>query len=67
MDYRMDMARELMRTSDKQMKEISSLVGYEDYSQFEKLFRREVGMAPLDYRKSQDHARAEKDKVGKEE
>ncbi len=51
MDYRMDMAREMMRTSDKQMKEISSLVGYDDYSQFEKLFKKENHMTPLDYRK----------------
>ena len=53
-DYRMEKARELIRTTEKQMKEISCMVGYDDYSQFEKLFRKENGLSPVDYRRQRN-------------
>jgi len=48
--YRMEKACLLLTSSDKQMKEISTLVGYEDYSQFVKMFRKVIGMTPQEYR-----------------
>lgn len=55
-DYRMERACELLCTTTKQMKEISSLVGYDDYSQFVKMFRKVIGTTPQEYRK--DHMNA---------
>lgn len=50
-DYRMEKACEFLRTTTKQMKEISSLVGYDDYSQFVKMFRKVIGTTPQEYRR----------------
>lgn len=50
-EYRMKKACEYMRNTSKQMKEISILTGYEDYSQFVKMFRKVVGITPQEYRK----------------
>lgn len=50
--YRMEKACQLLSSSKKQMKEISSLVGYDDYSQFVKMFHKVVGLPPQEYRKN---------------
>lgn len=51
-DFRMEKACELLSSTDKQMKEISALTGYDDYSQFVKMFRKVIGMTPQEYRKN---------------
>lgn len=45
-DYRMEKARDLVRGSDMPIKEISILVGYEDYRHFSKLYRKRFGKLP---------------------
>lgn len=50
-NYRMAKACELLTSTKKQMKEISNLVGYDDYSQFVKMFRKMLGVTPQEYRK----------------
>ena len=54
-DYRMAKACELLTSTKKQMKEISNLVGYDDYSQFVKMFRKVIGVTPQEYRKGEDN------------
>ena len=49
-NYRMEKAEELLLTTDDQIKQISLQVGYEDYSQFVKMFRKMVLMSPQEYR-----------------
>jgi len=49
-DYRMNIACNYLRNSNKQMKEVSILVGYEDYSQFAKMFKKKYKMTPQDYK-----------------
>ena len=49
-NYRMEKAKEFLKNTDYQIKEISLRVGYEDYSQFVKMFRKKIGQTPLDYR-----------------
>ncbi|MBQ9156900.1 MAG: phosphoenolpyruvate hydrolase family protein [Eubacterium sp.] len=49
-NYRMEKAKELLLTTDDQIKQISLQVGYEDYSQFVKMFRKMVLMSPQEYR-----------------
>jgi len=51
-DFRMEKAMELLKNTDKQMKEISLLVGYDDYAQFSKMFKKLYQMTPQDFRKS---------------
>ena len=50
--YRMKKACELLRETDRQIKEISFLVGYDDYAQFVKMFRKVIGTTPQKYRTS---------------
>ena len=59
MDSRMDLARYLLRSTDKSVNEISSQVGYADNAAFFRVFRQYVGMTPAQYRKEK---RAQKDK-----
>ena len=49
--YRMKKACEYLSTTAMQIKEISSLAGYDDYSQFVKIFKKTMGMTPLEYRR----------------
>lgn len=51
-DFRMEKAMELLKNTDKQMKEIALLVGYDDYAQFSKMFKKLYQMTPQDFRKS---------------
>ena len=48
---RMDLARYLLRTSDKSVNEISNQVGYADNAAFFRAFRQHTGMTPAQYRK----------------
>ena len=48
---RMDMAKYLLRSTDKSINEISSAVGYADNAAFFRIFRRHTGKTPARYRK----------------
>ena len=48
---RMDLARYLLRSTDKSVNEISSQVGYADNAAFFRAFRQHTGMTPAQYRK----------------
>ena len=47
---RMDMARYLLRSTDKSVNEISNTVGYADNAAFFRAFRQHTGMTPAQYR-----------------
>jgi len=49
-DYRMDMAKELLRRSSKKSNEIGVLVGYKDPHYFSYLFKKTQGITPTQYR-----------------
>lgn len=49
---RMEKAAELLKKSDLSVKDIGSMIGYENTSYFVKLFRNTFGMTPLQYRQS---------------
>ena len=49
-DFRMKKAQEFLRETDKSIKDIASLVGYDDYMQFSKMFKKKVGMTPQQYK-----------------
>lgn len=48
---RLNAAKELLARTDLSVSEIALLVGYNDYSYFIRLFKREVGRTPMNYRK----------------
>lgn len=48
---RMDAAKELLKRSDLSVSEVSMTVGYDNYSYFIKMFKRETGLTPMQYRK----------------
>jgi AraC family transcriptional regulator of arabinose operon len=50
-DLRLRQARELLRSTDLQIKAVASQVGYEDPYFFSRLFRRKVGVSPRAYRR----------------
>lgn len=50
-DWRMEEAKHLLRTTTKNLAEISMAVGYKDAKYFSKLFTRTVGLKPNEYRK----------------
>lgn len=50
-NLRMSLARQLLRETRKSIVDISLEVGYTDPSHFAKLFRRENGLSPSDYRR----------------
>ena len=52
---RMDLARYLLRSSDKSVNEISTAVGYADNAAFFRAFRQHAGMTPAQYRKEKGH------------
>lgn len=51
--HRLTKAKELLMFTDKKVYEISHMVGYPNHYYFNRLFKRVVGLTPLDYRKSQ--------------
>jgi transcriptional regulator GlxA family with amidase domain len=48
---RLEEAKQALETSDIAIEQIAREVGYEDGSFFRRLFRRKVGITPLEYRK----------------
>ena len=48
---RMDLAKYLLRSTDKSVNEISSAVGYADNAAFFRIFRQHTGVTPANYRK----------------
>jgi len=48
----MQRAKVLLKSSDLNLSDIASAVGYKDVFNFSSAFKREVGMAPNLYRKS---------------
>ena len=48
---RIDSARELLINSDKKIKDICNEVGYKDIYYFTKVFKKEIGVSPSEYRK----------------
>ena len=51
-DYRVDVAVDLLRDSDQDIGQIAEVVGYQNSSYFYKLFKKQTGMSPGDYRKA---------------
>ena len=49
--YRIRQAKYFLINSDRKIQEIGALVGYQDAAYFNKLFRAECGVTPLEYRK----------------
>lgn len=49
--YRMKIAKELLRGTDRNINEIADSLGYTDARYFSKVFKKEVGIKPTDYRK----------------
>ena len=52
MKYRMEKAKELLRTTTDSCKVIAESVGYPDYPQFSKMFKKQEGMSPAEYQKN---------------
>lgn len=57
---RMDLARYLLRSTDKSVNEISTAVGYADNAAFFRAFRQHTGLTPAQYRNKK---RMQKDKI----
>jgi two-component system response regulator YesN len=51
---RIEKAKDLLTRRDLRLSDISTLVGYEDPKYFSQIFRKIVGVAPLDYQRSRD-------------
>ncbi|MBO5303017.1 MAG: response regulator [Lachnospiraceae bacterium] len=49
---RIEKAKEHMRSGDTNLAEIAFMVGYDDYTYFNKVFRKMVGVGPREYRQS---------------
>lgn len=53
LDYRMDKAKELLKDKLISCKEAAYKVGYGDYIQFSKMFKKHVGISPKEYQAKQ--------------
>lgn len=51
-EFRVEKAKELIRSSDYTIRDIGKMVGYPDSNYFAKVFRRLVGVTPSEYRHS---------------
>ena len=49
---RIEKAKEYMQKSNVNLTEIAFMVGYDDYTYFNKVFRKVMGMSPRDYKNS---------------
>ncbi len=50
-DYRIQVAKDLLRDPQYKIKDINYMVGYKDSKSFTKLFKKTVGISPMEYRK----------------
>jgi predicted TIM-barrel enzyme/AraC-like DNA-binding protein len=50
--FRVEKAKELILTYNKPIKEIAEMVGYIDYAQFSKIFKKYTGQSPAEFRKA---------------
>lgn len=51
-EKRLGLAKSLLLHSDEPIYQIASAVGYDNYSYFTKIFKKEVGVTPVEYRNS---------------
>ena len=51
--YRMDMAAEMLKDTDKKIQEIAEEVGYADQMSFSRAFKKYKKMSPTEYRMSE--------------
>jgi AraC-like DNA-binding protein len=51
--YRVNQARELLKTGQASITEIARLVGFTDRGYFSRIFHRETGMSPEAFRRNQ--------------
>lgn len=49
-EYRIEKAKELLRTSDMNISEIAVAVGFDNFSYFSTLFKKSTGISPKDYK-----------------
>jgi predicted TIM-barrel enzyme/AraC-like DNA-binding protein len=54
-DYRLSRATELIKMNSFSLNEISTLIGYQNYPHFSKLFKKRLGVSPNDYRNKHKH------------
>jgi two-component system response regulator YesN len=50
-EYRLDKAKALLKDNNMKINDIGAKVGYSDGNYFAKIFRKETGLTPSDYRK----------------
>lgn len=50
-EKRIACAKELLSNTDKTVIEVAHMVGYQEYSHFNTLFKRNLGVTPAQYRK----------------
>ncbi len=48
-EYRIEKAKELLKTSDKSISEVAVAVGFDNFSYFSTLFKKITGVSPKDY------------------
>lgn len=56
---RMQKAKRLLDVTDKKIYEVCESVGYSDVNHFNRMFKREFGMTPFEYRKKNEHRNME--------
>ena len=49
-EFRLKKAQELLRFSTYSLNEISELLGYQSYSYFSRIFKKHIGISPIDFR-----------------
>jgi two-component system response regulator YesN len=49
-EYRIEKAKELLRTSDMNISEIAVAVGFDNFSYFSTLFKKSTGISPKEYK-----------------
>ncbi len=58
--FRIHKAEELLENSTLNCLEVAERVGYQDYAQFSKIFKKYVGLSPMDWRKQNEAGKAKK-------
>ena len=59
LDYRINMAMELLRSSNIPTKDIATMVGFDDFPHFQKTFKRVTNKTPREYRLSREQEKVE--------